>query len=283
MNISYFNGYYLPHGEICISPDDRGFLFAEGVYEVARWYGKQFLGIESHTERLKRSLREMKIDWPEADNYPSLAHELIIRNRMAGKQALVYLQVTRGSAARTHSFPSPPVNPTVYAFAKEKKTGNRDNETGIGILMTEDIRWSRCDIKSISLLANTMGFQEALDKNMQECLFVRDGVMTECSHSNIFFVRDNIIYTHPESKYILSGVTRKIIIKTAREIGMIVKEEPVRADDLHKFREVFIGSTSFEITPVTGIDGVQIGNGVPGPVTRLIMSGFEAVLIPLKG
>ncbi len=283
MNISFFNGSFLAHGDICISPDDRGFLFAEGVYEVARWYGAQFLDIESHTARLKRSLKEMKIVWPEADNYPAIARELIIRNNLTGKQALVYLQVTRGAAKRTHAYPSPPVSPTVYAFAVEKQATPRDPGTGIGIMLTEDIRWGRCDIKSISLLANTMGYQEALGKNMQECLFVRDGVMTECSHSNIFFVKGNIIYTHPESNYILAGVTRKIILRLARELGIGVVEEPVRTDDLSGFGEIFIGSTSFEITPVTNIDGMKVGSGKPGSVTRLITDSFEAGLISLKG
>lgn len=283
MNISFFNGNFLPHGEICISPDDRGFLFADGVYEVVRWYGKQFLDIESHAKRLKRSLGELRIDWHEADTFPSIAEELVRLNDLRGKQALVYLQVTRGAAIRTHSFPSPPVTPTVYASASEKKISNKGKGPGINVMLTDDIRWNRCDIKSVALLPNTIGFQEALDNNMQECVFARNGIITECSHSNIFFVIGDTLYTHPESNYILAGITRKSILRIAGEIGIKVKEEAVRADDLHRIHEAFIASTSFEITPVTGIDGRKIGDGLPGPVTNLITARFDANLLPLKG
>ena len=283
MNISFFNGKFIPHREICISPDDRGFLFADGVYEVVRWYGRQFLEIEGHTRRLKRSLGEIRINWPDADNFPAIAEKLIRQNDLRGKQALVYLQVTRGVAVRTHSFPLPPVSPTVYAFAKEKREIHKGKNAGINVMLTEDIRWSRCDIKSVALLPNTMGFQEALDKNTQECVFVRNGLITECSHSNIFFIVDDILYTHPESNFILAGITRKIILQIAAENGITIKEEPVRADALHTIEEAFIASTSFEITPVTGIDDRKVGDGVPGPVTNYIINLFEAYLLPLKG
>jgi len=220
MDIAFFNGRYIPRDDISISPDDRGFLFAEGIYEVVRWYEGFFYDMESHLARMKRSLRETLIQWSEEDSFPVIARELIRLNNLDKSAALIYLQVTRGSAKRTHSFPVPPVSPTVYAFAKGFIPENTGKESGIGIMLKEDIRWSRCDIKSVALLPNTLCFQEAVSKGYFECAFVRNGIITECSHSNIFFVKKGVVYTHPESVYVLSGVTRKNIIRVARKEGI---------------------------------------------------------------
>ncbi len=152
MEIAYFNGIYIPKDDIRISPDDRGFLFAEGIYEVVRWYEGFFYDMEGHLARMKRSLRETLIEWPEEDSFPLIARELIRLNNLEKSSALIYLQVTRGEAKRTHSFPSPPVSPTVYASAKDFIPENAGKESGIGIMLKEDIRWGRCDIKSIALL-----------------------------------------------------------------------------------------------------------------------------------
>jgi len=164
MEICYFNGKYIPRDDVRISPDDRGFLFAEGIYEVVRWYEGYFYDMESHLTRMKRSLRETLIQWAEEDTFPLIAMELIRLNNLEKSSALIYLQVTRGSAKRTHSFPDPPVSPTVYAFAKDFIPENNGKESGIGIMLKEDIRWSRCDIKSVALLPNTLSYQEAVEK-----------------------------------------------------------------------------------------------------------------------
>jgi D-alanine transaminase len=283
MNIAYLNGNFLPKENIHISPDDRGFIFGDGVYEVIKWYGSCFFDIESHLTRLKRSLREVRINWPEADSLPLLARELIKDNNLIEKQALIYLQVTRGEAPRNHAFPDPEVPPTTYAFARE--TGPQKNEPGPGVSVSlrKDIRWSRCDIKSVSLLANTLSFQEAHERGMQECIFVRDGVITEGSRSNIFLVADGIIYTHPESQYILSGITRKNIIRFAKESGIMVKEVPFPEKDLGTVQEAFICNTSAEVTPVIGFESIQVGDGRPGPVTLRMYKKFLDELNCLKG
>ncbi len=209
MNIAYFNGKFLPKERVKISPDDRGFLFADGIYEVVRWYEGFFFDMESHMARMKRSLKEIRISWPEADSFPSIAMELIKRNKLQDKPSLVYLQVTRGAAKRTHAFPSPPVDPTVYAFAWGFNPAKETISAGIKTILRNDPRWNRCDIKSISLLPNILSFQEAVETGSMECIFVRDGMMTECAHSNVFFVIDGNIFTHPESENILSGVTKE--------------------------------------------------------------------------
>ena len=283
MNIAYFNGEFLPKDNIHISPDDRGFLFGDGIYEVMKWYGGSFFDMESHQTRLKRSLKEICVNWHEADTFPSLANELIRCNNLAGRQAIIYLQVTRGAAPRTHSFPDPEVKPTVYAYAKEIFPPSVTEWSGVTVMLKKDIRWSRCDIKSVALLANTLSFQEASEKGMSECIFVRDGVITEGSRSNIFFVSDGTLFTHPESDYILSGVTRKNALRYAKEAGIKIKEEPFKVENLGAIQEAFITNTSAEITPVIAFNSMTVCDGMPGAVTTLIRERFLAEVNALKG
>lgn len=276
METVYFNGNFLPKEEVKISPDDRGFLLADGVYEVARWYEGFFYDMESHITRLKRSLRELRISWPRADDFPSVAVELIRRNNLMNKPAMVYLQVTRGAAKRTHAFPSPDVEPTIYAYVWGFIPDTLSKENGIKAMLKEDIRWARCDIKSVALLANTISFQEAYESGSKECIFVRNGLITEGSRTNIFFVVDGTLVTHPESNHILSGVTRKNILRIARESGIKILEESLAINSIGSVGEAFISNTSAEVTPVTDLGGNTIGNGHPGPITKLISEKFDA-------
>ena len=282
METVYLNGKFLPKDDAKISPDDRGFLFADGVYEVVRWYEGSFFDIDSHVNRLKRSLGELNINWTEADQFPSVAAGLIKQNNLEKKPVMVYLQVTRGVSKRTHYFPPPETNPTAYAFAFGFIPDVTSQEEGIKVIMKEDIRWSRCDIKSIALLPNTLSFQEAHSKGLKECIFVRDGFFTEGTHSNIFFIINNVLYTHPESSRILSGITRKNVLRMAKECSLIIKEEAVKQDDINIITESFITNTSSEVTPVTEIGGFNIGNGLPGPVTRILQDKFRIVTGALK-
>jgi len=283
MEIVYFNGKFLHKEDVKISPDDRGFLLADGVYEVVRWYGEFFFDMESHITRLKRSLRELRINFKESDGFPSFARELISLNKLENEPSLVYLQVTRGAARRTHAFPTPEAEPTVYAYAWGFTPDNQSREKGIKAMVKDDIRWSRCDIKSIALLANTISFQEAYESGYKECIFVRNGIITEGSRSNIFFVQDGTLLTHPESNHILSGVTRKNILRVAKESGMSIREEGLPINRIGFVQEAFIANTSAEITPVIDLNGNRIGNGHPGPVTRLISERFDAEIKAKKG
>lgn len=283
MNISYFNGKFLPHDKISISPDDRGFLFADGVYEVVRWYEGFFYDMNSHVERLKRSLRELRINWDDAGNFPSIAEQLIRANKLMDRPSLIYIQVTRGSATRSHSFPAPDVSPTVYANAREFTPDISSKKRGVDVMLKEDIRWSRCDIKSVALLPNTMSFQEAYSKGLKECIFVRNGLITEGTHSNIFFIINGTLFTHPESNNILSGVTRRNILRIAGEKGIGIREEAVHEDNIRSVQEAFISSTTAEVTPVLSLGGEIIGDGTPGPVTRLIQAGFDSDISAFKG
>jgi D-alanine transaminase len=279
----YFNGKFIPKEEVIISPDDRGFLFADGIYEVVRWYEGFFFDMNGHIARLKRSLRELRIKWNEADHFEDIAEKLIKQNKLDTQPAMVYLQVTRGAAIRSHSFPSPDITPTVYSYAWGFTPDLVAKKTGIKVMLKEDIRWSRCDIKSVALLANTISFQEACDKGLKECIFVRNGLITEGSHSNIFFIIDGTLFTHPESDYILSGVTRNNILRIAGKAGIKIREEAVHENMTSLIQEAFITSTSAEITPVIELGGNLLSDGFPGEHTRLIMKGFEAEIKSIKG
>lgn len=282
METVYFNGEYIPKEQVSISPDDRGFLFADGIYEVVRWYGKGFFDMEGHMKRLKRSLGEMGINWVEAETFPAIAEKLVRENGLADKPVMVYLQVTRGVAKRTHYFPINEVKSTSYSYAFQFNPDEDAFINGIKAILRPDIRWKRCDIKSIALLPNTMLFNEAYTKGYKECIFVREGLITECAHSNIFFVKENNLLTHPESNHILSGISRNNVIKFARNEGIRVIEEPVSEGEIHALDEAFITNTSSEVVPVTELGGITIGKGIPGPVTRILQEKFRKATALLK-
>lgn len=283
MSICYFNGSYIPKDEIRISPDDRGFLFADGVYEVVRWYNGFFYDMAGHLARLRRSLRELRINWGDSDLFPAISIDLIKKNNFENLPSMVYIQVTRGVSPRTHSFPSPEVTPTVYAYAFTFEPETAAREAGIKVMLKEDIRWGRCDIKSVALLANTISFQEAKENGLKECIFVRNGMITEGTRSNIFFVVDRTLFTHPESNWVLSGVTRKNILRIAEEAGIKIREEALPENRLRFASEAFITNTSSEVTPVLDLGGNAIGNGLPGPITKLIGEKFDEEIKRLKG
>ena len=268
MSIVYLNGQFISHDQASINPDDRGFLFSDSIYEVTRWYGGYFFDLASHAARLRRSLTETRINWDDNDRFEEISEELIHRNDLGAECAIVYIQVTRGAAPRNHAFPDPPVQPTVYAFARRHSIDTLLGERGASLYLTEDPRWSRCDIKSTSLLANILAYQEAHDNDCAEVCFVRDGLVTEGAHSNIFFVRDGTIYTHPESTHILSGITRKNIIALAIENGMPLIEEAIPGDMLAYIHESFFTNTSGEVVPALRIGSQVVGEGKPGLVTR---------------
>ena len=275
METVYLNGQFIPRDQATISPDDRGFLFGDSIYEVTRWYGGYFLDLPAHAARLRRSLKETLIDWEDSARFEDISGELISRNDLGGDCAIVYFQVTRGVAPRTHAFPKPAVKPTVYGYAKRHSIDTLACERGVGLWLVPDPRWNRCDIKSTALIANILPYQAAHDKGFAEVCFVRNGFVTEGAHSNIFFVRDGTLYTHPESNDILSGITRKIIIALAAEHEIPLTEEAVAVDMIPYMHEALICNTTGEIVPVVKISDQVIGNGIPGPVTRNLQQLFR--------
>jgi len=268
MEVVYLNGQFLPKDQALISPDDRGFIFGDSVYEVARWYGGYFFDLTGHTGRFRRSMKETHMVWEDEAKLEEIFEELIQRNELGAECAIVYFQATRGVAPRNHAFPDPPVKPTIYGFARRQSINTLASERGVAIFLTPDPRWNRCDIKTTALIANILPYQEAHDQGFAEVCFVRNGFVTEGAHSNIFFVRDETLYTHPGNNDILSGITRKNIISVARTNDISVVEEAVAADMIPYMNEAFISNTTGEIVPVTRISEQVIGDGTPGHLTR---------------
>jgi D-alanine transaminase len=269
-SIVYLNGEFLPKEKASISPDDRGFYFADGVYEVIKYYkGKPFC-FADHIARLKRSIREIKINFNAFHQLEKLGNELIRQNSMENTYSGIYLQITRGPFQRMHRFPPEIVLPTLYMNAYPMPPYIDELKNGIKVILREDIRWHRCDIKSIMLLPNTLMYEEAVSAGAGDCFFVRDGCVTESTHSNIFGIKENILYTHPDSNLILPGITKIVILQICNETGIPVREIPIRADDLTCFDEFFISGTGSEVMPVVRLGDNPVNDGRPGPITRRI-------------
>lgn len=271
----YLNGDYVPLEEARISVEDRGFLFADGLYEVIRVYRGRLFLMEEHIARLKRGLEAVRIRFDGADELPEIARRLVDENGLADGDATVYVQVTRGAAPRAHAFPAPPIPPTVYVAARAFRPHPPEYlENGVAAITVPDTRWARCDIKSVSLLPNVLANQRAKEAGVFEAVFVRDGVLIEGSHANLLGVVDGVVVTYPECNYILPGITRALVLKLARELGIPVREAPIHIDSLSEVQELFLSGTTTEVMPITLLDGRPIGDGRPGPITRRLSSAF---------
>ncbi len=269
----YLNGDFMPEEKAAVSPNDRGFLFADGVYEVLKYYhGKPFC-LEEHMNRLKRSLAEIEINFPEPDRLKDVFEQLINKNQLGNTHAGVYLQITRGAAPRVHHFPGG-LHPTVYAFAFDLPSFRKDLGKGIRVITGEDIRWLRCDIKSVALLPNTMLFNQAHRQGAGECILIRNGVVTEATHSSVFGVKNGTLLTHPLSPFILPGITRQVVLDICRREAIPMEERAITATELFELDELFITGTGTEVTPVIRVDDTSIGDQTPGPVTRLLQQSF---------
>jgi D-alanine transaminase len=270
--IVYLNGQYLPREEAKISPDDRGFIFADGVYEVVKYYyGKPFR-FDDHITRLKRSLSEIGLD-ARVDGLHGIFEELLKVNRLKNSDAGVYLQITRGTEKRVHHFPSNLV-PTVYAFVFDFPSSIEKLEKGIKVITHEDIRWFRCDIKSVSLLPNTMIYNKAVEKGAGECILIRDGFVTEATHSSVLGVKDGKVFTHPLTNLVLPGITRKVIQEICIKLKIGFIEKAFTMEELFEMDELIIAGTGSEIMPAVSVDDILIGDGKPGPVTKIIKDKF---------
>jgi D-alanine transaminase len=269
----YLNGRFISDDESFISTDDRGFYFADGVYEVIKYYRGLPFCFEDHMTRLKNSLSSIRIDF-DISSMTSLCDRLIKENLLKDEYAGVYIQITRGVSPRIHRFPDKNVKPTLFIRSFAMPSNSDDLKNGIRVITREDIRWLRCNIKSIALLPNTMLFQEAVEQNAKECFLVRNGNYTEASHSNIMAVIKKTVLTHPDSNLILPGITKKVVIRLCDEFCIPLTERPVAASETNLFDECFITGTGSEIMPVVEIDGRQVGNGKPGPVTKQLQEEF---------
>jgi len=276
--ICFFNGQFLELLEIKVSPFDRGFLFADGVYESIRTYNKKLFRYEDHLARLRRSLKETRIEFKEINALENIIYELMIKNDIED-EAVAYLQITRGSAIpRTHSFPQEKISPSIFISVQNLKENLEEQIKGVKVILQEDVRWLRCDIKSTSLLPVVLASQKANEENAAEAILVRDGLITEGTHTNFFAIKNETVYTAPKSRLILEGITRKVVLEFCDKFKIDFREEFIEKDELKSFDEFFITSTTKEITPVTEIDYWKINQGNPGKITMSLQSLFKKIV-----
>jgi D-alanine transaminase len=272
----YLDGQFVPLSEARVSVEDRGFLFGDGVYEVLRASAGRLYAEEAHWRRLESSCREVALPLPDED-LRARVRELLERNALSAGEATVYLQLTRGAASpRTHHFPPAGTRPTLYLSASPFTHPWEAREEGARAITHPDVRWSRCNIKSINLLPNTLAKQRAKEAGALEAVLVRDGVLTEGASTSVLAVIDGAVCTHPNGPFILPGVTRDVVLALAREAGLPVHERPVRLEERERLTELFIASTTLDVVPVVTLDGLQVGAGRPGPVTRALQRAFYA-------
>ena len=277
MSTVFLNGEYLPDGEAMISPNDRGFLFSDGIYEVTPAYHGHLFGWDLHLKRLLKGLCELRID-QDVSGLRAMHEQLLDRNGLLDAEtALVYMQITRGAAPRSHAFPKEPVPPTVYAFAKAWNRPSAERwERGFEAVSVPDRRWGRADIKTVSLLPNVLAQQASVDAGVDDALMIRDGMAVEGAHQNFFAVFGGTLVTHPASNVILHGITRAIVIEIAGELGIPVEERAIMVESMQYADEAFFTGTTTEVRPTTRIDGNTVGSGEVGPVTRRLSEAFRA-------
>lgn len=271
--IVYFNAKYILHDEVKISPFDRAFLFADGVYEALRTYNRKLFRLDDHLERLNYSLSQLEIPFNDFHQIENISTQLADTNNIKIDYS-VYLQISRGiSFPRTHNYENN-LTPNVFAFVKPIKDNSKEINNGVKVILEKDLRWLRCDIKSTSLLPAIMANQNAIRNNAYEAILFRDDFITEGSHTSFFAVKNNKIFTTPLSNYILNGITRKVVLELCRENKIDFFEENIEVKNIKDYDEFFITGTTTEVTPIIQIDDWIVEDGKPGNISHRIQELF---------
>jgi len=279
--IVYLNGTFTEQEKAAVSVNDRGFIFGDGIYEVIRVVEGRLIMEEEHLSRMDEGLNGLRIRLDEdvRNAIPEIARDLLRKNELSSGEATIYLQITRGAAfPRTHEFPKDPVEPTLFLSAKSFSPHKKLHETGTDAITLPDVRWTRCNLKTVNLLPNTLAKQAAKDAGVDSAVMIRDGVITESPNANIFCVKSGTLYTFPASNYILNGITRRAVLNIASRERIPLEQEPVREEEIAVLEELFFSGTTTDIQPVTMINGNPVGNGKPGPVTRKIQEHYAKLL-----
>ena len=275
MSTVYLDGRFVPKSEAVVSVEDRGFLLADGVYEVVPFYEGTPFYLDRHVERLRYSLDAVRIDF-DTSGVADIARRLISENGLeTADRSIVYLQVTRGVAPRTHWFPEQRVEPTVFGYAKAwTRPAEAVWSRGFTAITVPDRRWTRVDIKTTNLLPNVLAFQAAKDAKVDDAILVRDGVAIEGAHQNFWAVIDGTVVTHAATNLILAGITRGVVLELGRAAGIPVAERPIQLEELTIAEELFFTGATGEVRPCVQVDGRAVGNGHVGPITRALSAGF---------
>lgn len=274
----FLNGTFMPKSQAWISPDDRGFLFADGIYDVIRSVNGRLFEAEAHLERLARNAADLELRLDNPSALLDVAERLLRDNGLRSGDAAVYMQVTRGAAKRAHAYPDPPVSPTIYVTVFQFERRRRWHSEGIAVLTVPDTRWARCDIKSVSLLPNVMAADRAHAAGADEAVFVRDGVVLEGAHSSFFAVIGGEVATAPLSNYVLPGITRAVVLKLARAEGIPTTERPIFEHEIPAAEELFLTGTTTDVAPIVRWNGTTVGSGTPGSVARRLQGALFARL-----
>lgn len=277
--IAYVNGQYLLHQHASVHIEDRGYQFADGVYEVCEVLGGRLIDEKRHMERLSRSLRELRISHPMTNRALGVVlREVVARNKV--RNGFVYLQVTRGVAPRNHYFPPDHTAPGIVVTARNASIAKSSAlaEQGVAIISMPDNRWDRVDIKSVSLLPNVLAKQSARERGAFEAWFVDDeGYVTEGSSTNAWIVtKDGTIVTRPAEEGILKGITRAIVLELAEREGMQFEERSFTIEEAQQAREAFITAATTLVMPVVSVDDVTVANGTPGHIATTLRSLFHS-------
>ncbi|MGQ0539649.1 MAG: aminotransferase class IV [Gemmatimonadaceae bacterium] len=278
-SVVYLNGLFLPRGEAKLSVDERGFFFGDGIYEVTRAIGGRLFEWGRHFQRLERGLGEMRLT-PDitGEELETISHRLLRDNDLEAGEAAVYLQITRGAAPRTHHFPPAGTPCTIFLSATRFLPPHDVRAKGGTAVTFPDFRWARGDIKSLNLIPSVLAKQHAVDHNATEALFVRDGAMTEGSHTNVWGVLDGELRTYPESNYILAGVTRAVVLELAAELELPVRLMPIFTHEFARLEELFITGTTSDVMPIVALNGLPVGDGRPGRITSALYEALAARL-----
>ena len=272
----YLNGQFLPLADAGISPLDRGFLYGDGVYELIPVYSRRAFRIDEHLKRLQATLDGIKLANPlTSDGWKEVVFKLI--EAAPWDDQSIYLQVTRGADnKRDHPFPPASVPPTTFAFASPLVTTPADiRAKGVAAITAPDLRWSRCDLKVISLLANVLARQQAVEQGCAEALLIRDGFMKEGAASNIFVVKDGVLRAPPKTHLMLPGITYDIILELAECHGQPVKIAEIEETELRTADEVWMTSSTKEVLAITTLDGQPVGTGKPGPLAGQMWQWYQ--------
>ncbi|PCF43082.1 D-amino-acid transaminase [Staphylococcus delphini] len=268
------NESFVEESEAKVAFNDRGYNFGDGIYEYVRIYDNKLFTAKEHFERLLRSASEIGLELNyTVESLTELVRELAQVNDVTNGG--VYMQVTRGAAPRDHAFPTPSVEPVLTAFVKSYDRPFKALEEGVSVVTTDDIRWLRCDIKSLNLLGNVLAKEYATKYNATEAVQHRDGTVTEGASSNVYAIKDGVVYTHPANNLILNGITRQVIKWICDDEQITFKDEAFSLSFLKDADEVIISSTSAEVMPVVKVDGEVVNDGKVGPITRRLQEGFE--------
>jgi D-alanine transaminase len=271
---AYLNGEFLPLDQARVSVLDRGFIFGDGVYEVIPVYSRRPFRLPEHLQRLQHSLDAVRLGNPMTDaEWARLIHDLVARH--AFEDQSVYLQVTRGVAKRDHAFPKEG-KPTVFMMSSPLVTPARKLvDKGVPCITATDYRWLKCDVKSVSLLANCLLRQSAADAEAVEVILFRDGCLTEASASNVFVVRNGKLLAPPKNHLILPGITYDVVLELAAAGGIAIELRAIPEHEVRSADELWVTSSSKEVLAVSTLDGKPVGNGKPGPMFKKVHQAFQ--------